>query len=635
MSISAVILTYNNEDTIRRCLDSIIDQVDEIVIYDTGSKDKTLDIARKYTSKIIKGLEIKDFAEARNNANMYASGEWILSIDSDEEFSGVPLKEYLKANAEYDGIMVPIYSYGADGALIMNKLVRIFKRRYRFRGIIHETVIEDILEHGGKILDSDQISILHRGYEDKELVKLKNARNRRLLRYALKHEPNNPKYLFYLLRDILQHKSDHFKTAYHLCNRILNSNAHNYLKARTISIWLQYLMSRNKIVPKLIEPYLNALESLDLNEYKLLYACYSYLRKDWESAYTFSKDLVSDWRLLTDVGGIYIHSCLNLFKYEEGYNGLKLIARKSSYAYKYSAMCAYKLGLKDEARRLANEALNLDPYDPVATSLINQIDLERYKPLENGKVLIASVVRQDAPTLKVTLESWANIDCGNNERFYLFIDNNDDPESSELLENFWLPHKVIRVKPILPYFKCSVHIWDLDGIREVARMRNMYLDFARENQFDFVLAIDADIKTTPQLFKELEKWNKPVISPVFWTDTRNQIWAQVWLQDQYSHYHKNKISDYTPEEKAKSAKLFIKMLKTANCPVRVGGLGACTLIRKDVIQSGVSYTKVYNTSFFGEDRDFCIRVISHGFDLWALVTPEPLVEHLYYGVKNK
>jgi hypothetical protein len=80
--LSVIVLTKNEEDRIRACLESV-KWADEIIVVDSGSKDKTLEIAEKYTDKIIKS-EDNDFSERRNLGAKRSSGEWILYVDADE-----------------------------------------------------------------------------------------------------------------------------------------------------------------------------------------------------------------------------------------------------------------------------------------------------------------------------------------------------------------------------------------------------------------------------------------------------------------------------------------------------------------------------------------------------------------------
>lgn len=83
-TISAVLIVKNEEAMLGRCLESVKD-ADEIIICDTGSTDKTIEVAKKYTDKIFTDFNwCDDFAAARNHAKSKATGDFILSIDADE-----------------------------------------------------------------------------------------------------------------------------------------------------------------------------------------------------------------------------------------------------------------------------------------------------------------------------------------------------------------------------------------------------------------------------------------------------------------------------------------------------------------------------------------------------------------------
>lgn len=80
--LSVIIITKNEEDRIKTCLESV-KWADEIIVADNGSRDKTLEIVKKYTKKIVIFIG-EDFAAWRNRATQEASGEWILYVDPDE-----------------------------------------------------------------------------------------------------------------------------------------------------------------------------------------------------------------------------------------------------------------------------------------------------------------------------------------------------------------------------------------------------------------------------------------------------------------------------------------------------------------------------------------------------------------------
>ena len=85
MKISVVVNTFNEEKNIDRCLASVQDFADEIVVVDMHSSDKTVEIAKKFKAKVFQHEYTKYVEPARNFALSKASGEWILLLDADEE----------------------------------------------------------------------------------------------------------------------------------------------------------------------------------------------------------------------------------------------------------------------------------------------------------------------------------------------------------------------------------------------------------------------------------------------------------------------------------------------------------------------------------------------------------------------
>ncbi len=88
MNLSVAIITYNEETNIARTLRSVIDVADEIVIVDSGSTDLTMEIAQEFGPKIKIFAEAwKGFAAQKNSAIEKCGGQWVLSLDADEELS--------------------------------------------------------------------------------------------------------------------------------------------------------------------------------------------------------------------------------------------------------------------------------------------------------------------------------------------------------------------------------------------------------------------------------------------------------------------------------------------------------------------------------------------------------------------
>ena len=84
--ISAVIITFNEEKNIGRCLASIQGIVDEIIIIDSFSTDNTKEICLKYNVRFIEQSWL-GYSESKNYGNSLALNPWILSLDADEELS--------------------------------------------------------------------------------------------------------------------------------------------------------------------------------------------------------------------------------------------------------------------------------------------------------------------------------------------------------------------------------------------------------------------------------------------------------------------------------------------------------------------------------------------------------------------
>jgi glycosyltransferase involved in cell wall biosynthesis len=108
VKLSAIVITKNEEANLERCLRSV-DWVDEIIIVDSGSTDRTVEIARSFSAKVFI-QEWKGFGPAKQYALEQASGAWVLSIDADEEVSFTlrgEVVELLKTEPECGGYYIP------------------------------------------------------------------------------------------------------------------------------------------------------------------------------------------------------------------------------------------------------------------------------------------------------------------------------------------------------------------------------------------------------------------------------------------------------------------------------------------------------------------------------------------------
>lgn len=136
--ISAVLIVRNEEAMLARCLESVKD-ADEIIIVDTGSTDSTVEIAKRFTDKVFTDFTWNDsFADARNHAKEKATGDFILSIDADEflhDFSKV------REAAELPGIMWEVKLIGENDGQV-HWFPRLFKN---IPGILWEGAVHNRL----------------------------------------------------------------------------------------------------------------------------------------------------------------------------------------------------------------------------------------------------------------------------------------------------------------------------------------------------------------------------------------------------------------------------------------------------------------------------------------------------------
>ena len=83
-TLSVIVITKNEEDRISRCLSSVTNIADEIIVFDSGSTDKTVEIAKKFTDKVFV-TDWKGYGIQKQRALDKAACDWVLSIDADEE----------------------------------------------------------------------------------------------------------------------------------------------------------------------------------------------------------------------------------------------------------------------------------------------------------------------------------------------------------------------------------------------------------------------------------------------------------------------------------------------------------------------------------------------------------------------
>lgn len=215
--ITLSMIVKNEESMLRGCLESVQKVVDEIVIVDTGSTDRTIEIAKEYGSKIFQFDWIDDFAAARNEALKHSKGKWILYLDADERISQFEIDKFRKSlselNDDVGGLICTIESphsnlTGGESDVHRGSYPRIFRNlgidKIKFQGRVHEQISPSLKENKLELLQSD-IIIYHLGYDQsREIMESKIQRNYRMLLQHVREEPTNG-YSWYQLGQTLGH----------------------------------------------------------------------------------------------------------------------------------------------------------------------------------------------------------------------------------------------------------------------------------------------------------------------------------------------------------------------------------------------------------------------------------------------
>jgi tetratricopeptide (TPR) repeat protein len=190
LRLSLCMIVRDEQDTLSRCLASVADAVDEIVVLDTGSRDETPEIARSFGAQLILDEWQGSFALARNASLEAAGGDWILFLDADElllDGDGERLRGLLP-RTWCEGFQLSVINHTGrlgDGTSVTHRALRMFRNRpeYRFEGRLHEQLAHRLPSYlPGRVRDSG-VRIEHHGYLDAVRARRgKSQRNLGLLR---------------------------------------------------------------------------------------------------------------------------------------------------------------------------------------------------------------------------------------------------------------------------------------------------------------------------------------------------------------------------------------------------------------------------------------------------------------------
>ncbi len=193
--ISVAMIVKNEEHMLEECIQSFREAVDEIVIVDTGSDDRTVEIAKEFQVSLYHHEWKNDFSEARNYSISKVTGEWVLIIDADERLAheDIPAIRSMKWQKDHDVICCAVYSTlpGQAGGANFGKHYspRMFRKS---PDIYYDGIVHNVLQIPAAMAVSE-MKIYHLGYDlDREKMKNKFERSINLLLNQVKEQPDNP-----------------------------------------------------------------------------------------------------------------------------------------------------------------------------------------------------------------------------------------------------------------------------------------------------------------------------------------------------------------------------------------------------------------------------------------------------------
>lgn len=198
-TISACMIVKNEEELLPDCLASIRDWVDEIIVVDTGSTDKTVAIAESFGAKVFHQAWEGNFSKHRNYSLAQATSDWILIIDADERMNEADVSEIERLTTTADVEIISINVFNVYGK---NKQLKTYLPSVRFwrrsKNLRYEGIVHNLLKLGKyDAVTRSNIGLKHLGYDlSPEKMQNKFLRTKTLLEEQLKENQDNTFALF-------------------------------------------------------------------------------------------------------------------------------------------------------------------------------------------------------------------------------------------------------------------------------------------------------------------------------------------------------------------------------------------------------------------------------------------------------
>jgi glycosyltransferase involved in cell wall biosynthesis len=272
--VSVCIIAKNEEKFIEECLKNLIPYGLEVIVADTGSTDRTKEIAAKYADKVVDFEWVNDFSAARNYCASFASNNWILALDCDEMVQSIDiriLRMLMQKNPKKVGVirLKDVTKDKDDNMGYRNDDVPRFynKNFYTYKYSIHEQICPKSESGGGNTLDAFLLpmEVIHYGYAlDEETMKKKQVRNLELLYKELDTTPDKAYIYFQIGRSEIE-VNGYGKAvwAYEQAMELIPDMDRYYVQELIESLANAYVMeNRSKDAVALMEKYADKFDSV-------------------------------------------------------------------------------------------------------------------------------------------------------------------------------------------------------------------------------------------------------------------------------------------------------------------------------------------------------------------------------------
>ncbi len=335
ISLAITMIVKNEELTLERILAKLT-FADEIIIVDTGSDDKTVSIAQKYTSKVFFYKWDNDFAAARNYAISKVNADYFMWLDADDVIKDEDIIKFknLKLKIKNEDIIMLPYVLNYNNKELSFYRERIIKNKnHLFVGKVHEVIpLNGLIKY-------EEIQIYHKKIKPSE-----KERNLNIYKEILKTRKLNSRELYYYGNELLD--NNYLIDAQKIFLKFIkDKNGANFNKVDAcLKLHNIYILQKK---PKKREEYIfKSLEFGIHSSLQIYYLIiYYYQEKEYISCELFAKLLLT---------------------YKDDPLSFNYLKDKDYYAYIYLSLCSFYLGDKQSALEYNNEALKIRPNDTLA-----------------------------------------------------------------------------------------------------------------------------------------------------------------------------------------------------------------------------------------------------------------------------